>query len=119
MAATPERHWPQIHPQPRHALLSGPAALDPYHSGLWVNCGLLIDRTLLLLVCSLLSSSVHFYSPPEPVPVCTTVPSFTLSPSLALCIHISTQEGEADSSKWLSRASFSSRVPFLNKQTNY
>ena len=48
MATTPERHWPQFHAHPRHALLSGPTALDPYH-GLWVNCGLCIDRTLGLL----------------------------------------------------------------------
>ena len=49
MAATPERHWLQIHPLPRHALLSGPAALDPYHSGLWAICGLRIDCILGLL----------------------------------------------------------------------
>ena len=48
MAAIPKHHWPQLHAHPCHTLLSGLAVLDPHH-GLWVNCGLRIDRTLGLL----------------------------------------------------------------------
>ena len=46
IAVTPKHDWPQLHPHPRHALLSGTAVPDPYHCGLWVNFGLRIDRTL-------------------------------------------------------------------------
>ena len=51
---------------------------------------------------------------PKQIPVCTTVPLFTRSPSLALCGHISIQEGEAN---WHHVNDFQARR-FIFKQTN-
>ena len=93
VVATTERH-----PYPRHVLLGGPAAPDPYHCGsmLRVNCGLRgVDRTLGSL--SLVQWRVLSLATREE----TSLHRCTLIRSLSIFV--------------LSRASFSFWEPFLHR----